>query len=128
VIIEIDFRSGVPVARQIADAITLRALSGALEPGSALPDVRELSLQLQVNPNTVEQTYELLLSEGVAKRAPSDERLVVAEPPPEVAMPAREAFARTLRGLLERARRAGLSPDQLRRTFEDVMEGIDRGE
>ncbi|MEA3399708.1 MAG: hypothetical protein U9R79_00550 [Armatimonadota bacterium] len=37
-IIEIDFRSEVPPARQIADAVTLRALTGALAPGSPLPE------------------------------------------------------------------------------------------
>lgn len=126
-IIEIDYRSDTPVERQIADAIILRALSGALEPRSALPDVRELALQLQLNPNTVEYAYALLRAEGIARRAPDSERHLVADPPADLPLAAQDAFARALRGLLERARRAGLSPTRLRRLFEDVMEAIDRG-
>jgi len=128
VIIELDFRSDVPIPRQIADAITLRALGGLLDPGSPLPGVRELALQLQVNPNSVEQAYDLLLSEGVAKFGSGDEAVTVAHPAAEIAPSGRDAFARTMRGLLGRARRAGLSTGQLTRIFDEVMEGIDGGE
>ncbi|MFO8078909.1 MAG: GntR family transcriptional regulator [Armatimonadota bacterium] len=127
-IIELDFRSDVPIARQIADAITLRALGGALDAGSPLPGVRELALQLQVNPNSIEQAYDLLLSEGVARFDPGDDGLTVAQPPQNIAPSGHEAFARIMRGSLDRALRAGLSAEQLRSIFEEAMEAIDGGD
>ncbi|MBD3293707.1 MAG: GntR family transcriptional regulator [Armatimonadia bacterium] len=127
VIIELDFRSDVPIARQIADAITLRALGGALDEGSPLPDVRELALQLQVNPNTVEAAYDFLLSESVAELVSGTQNLVVARPPESTSAATREAFTRVMCALLDRARRAGLPADELRRIVEEAMEGVDDG-
>ncbi|MEA3402800.1 MAG: GntR family transcriptional regulator [Armatimonadota bacterium] len=124
-IIEIDFRSEVPPARQIADAVTLRALTGALAPGSPLPDVRELSLQLQVNPRTVEQAYRVLVEAGIAARQAGGEQLRIARDLP----PAEEAggapIRRAMRSVLERAGRMGLSREMLQRTFRDLLEGYD---
>jgi len=115
-IIEIDLLSGVPPARQIADGIALRALSGALAPDSPLPAVPELALQLQVNPNIVTGAYELLRTEGIMARA-DPPRIARRLPESSAAI---EPIARALAAVIERARRAGLSPDAIERIFRDV--------
>ena len=45
---------------QIAERVHDDVLSGALCPGRRLPSVREYAAAVQVNPNTVMRTYELL--------------------------------------------------------------------
>jgi len=52
-----DMASGVPVYRQIIDQILGGIASGALSPGDQLPTVRQLAVELAVNPNTVVRAY-----------------------------------------------------------------------
>jgi len=57
--------SGVPVYRQIIDQILGGIASGALSPGNQLPTVRQLAVELAVNPNTVVRAYRELEIRGV---------------------------------------------------------------
>jgi GntR family transcriptional regulator len=57
--------SGVPVYRQIIDQILGGIASGALSPGHQLPTVRQLAVDLAVNPNTVVRAYRELEIRGV---------------------------------------------------------------
>lgn len=54
---KLDLKSGVPFHRQIVDQIRCGIASGRLLPGEQLPTVRDLAVQLQVNPNTVRKAY-----------------------------------------------------------------------
>ncbi len=56
-IISIDTRSGVPFYRQIIDQVLLNIATGRLRPGERLRTVRQLAIDLQVNPNTVSRAY-----------------------------------------------------------------------
>jgi GntR family transcriptional regulator len=54
---KLDLKSGVPFHRQIVDQIRYGIASKRLLPGEQLPTVRELAVQLEVNPNTVRKAY-----------------------------------------------------------------------
>lgn len=54
---KLDLKSGVPFHRQIVDQIRYGIASKRLLPGEQLPTVRDLAVQLQVNPNTVRKAY-----------------------------------------------------------------------
>jgi GntR family transcriptional regulator len=60
----LDLRSGVPVYRQIMDQIHGAIASGALAAGDQLPTVRQLAVDLSVNPNTVVRAYRELEIRG----------------------------------------------------------------
>lgn len=49
--------SGVPVYRQIIDQILGGIAAGTLAPGDQLPTVRQLAVDLAINPNTVVRAY-----------------------------------------------------------------------
>lgn len=53
----LDLHSGVPVYRQIIDQVRGAIASGALREGDQLPTVRQLAVDLAVNPNTVVRAY-----------------------------------------------------------------------
>jgi GntR family transcriptional regulator len=57
--------SGVPVYRQIIDQILGGIAAGTLAPGIQLPTVRQLAVDLAVNPNTVVRAYRELEIRGV---------------------------------------------------------------
>jgi GntR family transcriptional regulator len=61
----LDLHTGVPVYRQIIDQIRGGLASGALAPGYQLPTVRQLAVDLQINPNTVVRAYRELELSGL---------------------------------------------------------------
>ena len=61
----LDMASGVPVYRQIMDQVMGAIAAGSLSPGDQLPTVRQLAVDLAVNPNTVVRAYRELEYRGV---------------------------------------------------------------
>ncbi|MBP5680104.1 MAG: GntR family transcriptional regulator [Bacteroidales bacterium] len=54
-----------PIFLQIYDLLCDRVLRGELKPDDQLPSVRELAVELEVNPNTVMRTIERLLQQEI---------------------------------------------------------------
>ncbi len=54
-----------PLFRQIVDGLRLKIATGELAPGTRLPSVRGLAMQLTINPNTVSRAYNQLTQEGL---------------------------------------------------------------
>jgi GntR family transcriptional regulator len=53
----LDLHSGVPVYRQLIDQVRGGVASGSLIAGDQLPTVRQLAVDLEINPNTVMRAY-----------------------------------------------------------------------
>ena len=66
-IISIDLKSGVPFYRQIIDQVKTAIAAGRVEPGDRLPTVRQLAVDLSVNPNTVSRAYTELELTGLVE-------------------------------------------------------------
>ncbi len=64
---QLDLKSGVPFYRQIIDQVKSAIATGSLEPGDRLPTVRQLSVDLSVNPNTVSRAYTELELTGLVE-------------------------------------------------------------
>lgn len=63
--IRIDYRDGRPIYEQVVDQVESLALRGALSSGSQLPSVRQLAVELSINPNTIQRAYAELERRGV---------------------------------------------------------------
>src|SRR5580658_2283403 len=61
----LDPQSGVPVYRQIIDQVMGGMAAGALAGGHQLPTVRQVAVDLEINPNTVVRAYRELEIRGV---------------------------------------------------------------
>jgi GntR family transcriptional regulator len=62
---KLDMRSGVPVYRQLIDQWLGAIAAGTLRPGDRLPTVRQVAVDLAINPNTVVRAYKELEIRGV---------------------------------------------------------------
>jgi GntR family transcriptional regulator len=62
---KLDLASGVPVYRQIMDQVMAGVASGTLRTGDQLPTVRQLAVDLEINPNTVVRAYKELEIRGL---------------------------------------------------------------
>ena len=62
---KLDLASGVPVYRQIIDQVMTGIAAGTLSTGDQLPTVRQLAVDLEINPNTVVRAYKELEIRGL---------------------------------------------------------------
>jgi len=62
--ISLDHHSGVPIYRQIITQILYGIARENLQPGTQLPTVRQLAVELSVNPNTIVKAYKELEIRG----------------------------------------------------------------
>lgn len=62
--LEIDYDRGVPVYRQIVEAVLAALSTGRLATQEQLPTIHELAARLDVNPNTVARAYRELERDG----------------------------------------------------------------
>lgn len=60
----LDSASGVPVYRQLIDQVQAGLASGTLAAGDQLPTVRQVAVDLAINPNTVLRAYRELEIRG----------------------------------------------------------------
>ena len=64
---QLDLKSGVPFYRQIIDQVKSAIATGAVGPGDRLPTMRQLAVDLSVNPNTVSRAYTELELTGLVE-------------------------------------------------------------
>ncbi len=62
---KIDSKSGVPFYRQIVEQVKFGIARGALQAGERLPTVRQMAVDLSINPNTVVRAYRQMEIEGL---------------------------------------------------------------
>lgn len=105
ILLTVDSSSETPIYLQIMDQIRARVRDRALTPGAALPPVRRLAGDLEVNPNTVAKAYALLEHEGVLLTR-SRRGVFVAEGGPGLAA---DAADRRLEGAIQRVIEEGRS-------------------
>lgn len=63
--LRIDFRDARPIYEQVADGIEEMAMHGIFQPDEQLPSVRQLAVELSINPNTIQRAYNELENRGV---------------------------------------------------------------
>lgn len=66
----IDVMSRQPVYEQIISQVEQFVLIGILVPGSQIPSVRSLSVELSINPNTIQKAYSELDRRGLIYSVP----------------------------------------------------------
>lgn len=113
-LIRIDPTRGEPVFAQLAASIRADAAAGRVNPGDRLPSAREVAASLGVNLHTVLRAYQDLRDEGLLDMRRGRGAVVT-----EAA--ARLAHLRVdVRGIVDRARRLGVSADTLVAMIRDA--------
>ena len=66
----LDYRDSRPIYVQVMDGLRQQIRSGVLQPGDRLPSVRELAMELTINPNTIQRAYRELEVTGLVVSVP----------------------------------------------------------
>lgn len=67
--LQLNFKSGVPICDQIVNGFIRMKALGLVESGEQLPSVRQLAVKLGVNPNTIQKAYQILESAALYIRS-----------------------------------------------------------
>ena len=120
--LEIDFRSGIPIYLQVVERIKERIAGGWIHPGTQLPTVRSLALELRVNFNTIARAYRILDEVGIISTQQGRGTYVMEISPPEVSEKIRQKalMALTQRYLADAAR-LGTSPEEIDQIMKDKV-------
>lgn len=62
--IVIDYKDTRPIYEQIVERFKLLILKGAMHEGEQMPSVRNLAMELSINPNTIQKAYTELERQG----------------------------------------------------------------
>lgn len=60
----LDYKDRRPIYEQVIEKFQQMILCGALQPGEAMPSVRNLAMELSLNPNTIQRAYQELERKG----------------------------------------------------------------
>jgi GntR family transcriptional regulator len=119
--ISIDVNDPLPVFAQLICQIRGGVQCGELKPGAALPPIRQLAADLQINPNTVAKAYSLLERDGVidarGRRGCFVHRDGRKHSKVDLASKATVALSQSIAGL----RALGLTDSEIRIAFTQVM-------
>ena len=123
--IRIDLKSPVPAYRQIVDAVRVLLVEGALPPGSDLPSVRRLAMDLGVHFNTVGEAYRQLAEEGWLDLRHGRGATVIERGAQPAAAPGRlKEFRTQLRNLVAQMRSAGVPPSRIAAELRSLEESL----
>jgi GntR family transcriptional regulator len=110
---KLDSRSGVPVYRQIIDQVLGGIAAGSLNAGDQLPTVRQLAVDLAINPNTVVRAYrELEIREVLATQQGTGTFITDKKPQPDD-LERRRRVTQLAGDLLARAGAEGITLQEL---------------
>lgn len=115
----LDLHSGVPVYRQIIDQVTGGIATGAMTPGDQLPTVRQVAVDLAINPNTVMRAYRELEIRGVLETQQGTGTFIGSKKVKRDDVERRRQLSQLVSELVGRAGAAGFTLDEL---LEEINE------
>src|SRR5919197_463928 len=121
-LLQIDFRSGLPIYTQIVNQVQAQIAGGILQPGDQLPTVRALAEELRVNFNTVARAYRILDEARIISTQQGRGTYITEIPPPKVKEKLRkEALEALTQRYISEAVRLDFSKDEITETVKDQL-------
>jgi GntR family transcriptional regulator len=119
----VDHESGMPIYAQIMEQIKHLVATGRLKPGDQLPTIRQLAVDLRVNPNTVVHAYHELDSQGVISTQQGRGTFIATRPDEgRLAEMRRDRLRTILRGALLQVLSLGYKEEEIKSAFETQLE------
>src|ERR1035438_8756490 len=117
----LDLKSGVPVYRQIIDQVHAARASGAIRPGDQLPTVRQLAVDLSINPNTVMRAYRELELTGALTTHQGTGTFITNTKVEQNAADRERTLDRLVAEFVARAGREGFTVKELRSRLKELI-------
>ena len=110
----VEWSDGAPLYRQLKERVIAMMLDGMLKPGDALPSVRQVAAEYQLNPITVSRAYQELADDQLVEKRRGLGMYVTEGAPARLKTSERDRFLTEEWPLvLERIQRLGLDLQEL---------------
>jgi len=119
---KIDLKSGVPIYLQIIEQIKMAVLYGLYRKGDRILPVRELALELRINPNTVAKAYRILQDEKIIESRPGGGNFISGVENDDVTVLREEALREELKKVITKAEDLGIDRSHLAEIFSQLLE------
>lgn len=120
----IDVMSRVPVYEQLIKQVEDQVLKGIMKEGDKMPSVRSLSMELSINPNTIQKAYmELVDKRGILVSVPGKGSFISAEALKIVGNQSKEKLS-DLKEIVRKLAYAGVSKSEITDMIEEVYKRI----
>lgn len=118
----IDYRDRKPIYEQVIEKFQQMILCGALQPGESMPSVRNLAMELSINPNTIQRAYQELERKGYIVSIKGKGSFVSDSG--EAARTRRAELKEELKNCVEKAFSAGLNEQELTEMLTDCINAV----
>ena len=109
-----NFDQKTPIYQQLAESIRQDILTGALPAETAIPSVRQISVEYSLNPQTVLNATQLLIQEGLLEKRRGLGMFVQQNARKQLNSSASERFKNeTIQAVVEQAQLLAISKDDL---------------
>lgn len=115
----IDIMSRIPVYEQLINQVQENILLGILKPGDKMISVRNLSMELSINPNTIQKAYTELDRLGLITTVPGKGSFISQDALDLVSSLSREKLE-DVRHLIEEVKKAGVTRKELVDLIEEI--------
>ena len=115
----LDSQSGVPVYRQIIDQVLGGIAAGTLTAGHQLPTVRQVAVDLSINPNTVVRAYRELEIRGVLETQQGTGTFISQQKVKHDEVERQRQLAQLVGEFVSRAGAAGFTIEELQEQLDD---------
>jgi GntR family transcriptional regulator len=122
--VKIDPSSHIPIYLQVAEGIRAAVAAGVYRPGEALPSLRALAIDIQVNPNTIQRAYEELERQGLVYSRRGRGLFVAEQGTTSARAGSQDGVRRTFEGGMRAGRAAGMDAEEIREVFEAAIDSI----
>ena len=117
----IDIDAPVPVFAQLIEQVKKAVLSDSLRPGDALPSIRQLANDLDLNNKTVAKAYRLLERDSVIQTKGYRGTFVHPDAKANSTVDLKAWVTTTLADTIRKFRESGVTDSEIRIAFGDVM-------
>lgn len=116
--LQLNYKSGVPICDQIVNGFIRMKALGLSKGGDQLPSVRSLAVELCVNPNTIQKAYQILESSGVIYSVKGKGSFFSDDAASDIAV--LRAVKKDFRTAVENAAELGITADELKTIVDKV--------
>ncbi len=124
--LKIDTNNGAPIYLQIVEQIKRSVAMGRIQPEEGLPSVRQLAMELTINPNTVARAYLELEHEGVIYKRQGQGTFVAAQGVDASRRERQKAVAGMLERAIVEAVESGMTPEEIDAMYRALMKRYEK--
>ncbi len=118
---KVEETSGIPIYMQVVTGLKWEILSGIYGPDDRLPSIRDLAIELRVNPNTIAKAYQEMESLGIIYFKRGQGAFVAPLSKEERMKEAKEKMVRLLAEVLDIANNLGIEKDEILMILDEQL-------